>query len=146
MGNKEIIIKNEKAMAELAASFAPTLKQGDVIALSGDLGAGKTSFTRALIHSVLGKDINVPSPTFTLVQMYDFPNFPLYHFDLYRLEDSEEIWALGWEDALNEGVCIVEWPEKAEDYFPQNRIDISIKHNSDNEESRIVTVQERSQD
>ncbi|MAS86552.1 MAG: tRNA (adenosine(37)-N6)-threonylcarbamoyltransferase complex ATPase subunit type 1 TsaE [Micavibrio sp.] len=127
MENKEIIIEDEKAMADFASQFGADLKAGDVVALSGDLGAGKTSFCRALIQSVLGAEVEVPSPTFSLVQEYEFPICPLYHFDLYRLEDPEELWALGWEEATFNGICLVEWPDKAGSYLPRKHISIRIE-------------------
>lgn len=138
--NKEIIIKDEQMMADFSAEFALTLKNGDVITLTGDLGAGKTSFARALIQSVIGHDIEVPSPTFTLVQTYDFPDFPVYHFDLYRLDTAEDVLEIGWEEALAEGVVIVEWPDRAGIYLPQTRIDITIKFGNAGENSRIISI------
>ena len=136
---KEIIIQDEKAMLELATSFAQDLTAGDIVTLSGDLGAGKTSFCRGLIQSILGQETEVPSPTFALVQEYEFPICPLYHFDLYRLDDPEELWALGWEEALAEGICLIEWPDKAGPHLPGNTIDIVIRK-GDVDETRMVTI------
>lgn len=92
----------------MAANFVATLKIGDVVYMQGDLGAGKTTFVRAAILSILGKDEFVPSPTFTLVQTYD--STPLiWHYDLYRLQDPEEVLELGMEEAFEQGITFVEW-------------------------------------
>ena len=88
-----------KATEDLARRLAPHLKISDVIALHGGLGAGKTTFSRALISALLGQETEVPSPTYTLVQTYDGPSFSIFHFDLYRLEDPSEVFELGWDDA-----------------------------------------------
>lgn len=112
--------------ARFAARLAPLLKAGDVIALEGDLGAGKTTFCRALISALLGEDTEVPSPTYTLVQTYDGPDFPVYHFDLYRLEDPAELDELGWEETVD-GLALVEWPDKAGTRLPAWRLEISLK-------------------
>ena len=136
---EEIVVNDEKEMAALAARFGKSLKTGDIVALNGDLGAGKTSFARALIRSELGQETEVPSPTFTLVQTYDFPLCPLYHYDLYRLDDPEEIWALGFGEACMSGICLIEWPEKAGDNLPENHIDITI-HKMDKETQRRIVI------
>ena len=110
----------------LAERLAPYLKAGHVIALKGDLGAGKTTFSRALVSALLGAPTEVPSPTFTLVQTYEGPNFPIYHFDLYRLEDPAELDELGWDDTLD-GLSLIEWPGKAGARLPIWRMTISIE-------------------
>lgn len=109
------------ATEALAARLAPRLKAGDALLLRGDLGAGKTAFARALVRA-LGIGGDVPSPTFTLVQTYDGPHFPIAHFDLYRLKTPEEIEEIGFDDALAEGLVLVEWPEKAESYMPRHAL------------------------
>ncbi|MEN0079597.1 MAG: tRNA (adenosine(37)-N6)-threonylcarbamoyltransferase complex ATPase subunit type 1 TsaE [Pseudomonadota bacterium] len=114
------------ATQALARRLAPHLKAGQVIALEGGLGAGKTTFCRALVSAILGAPTDVPSPTYTLVQTYDGPDFPIYHFDLYRLEDPAELDEIGWEDTLD-GVTLVEWPGKAETRLPAWRMTISIE-------------------
>jgi tRNA threonylcarbamoyl adenosine modification protein YjeE len=100
------------ATESLARKLAPLLRHGDVLAFQGDLGAGKTTFARALLQA-LGVAGEVPSPTFTLVQIYDTPVFPVHHFDLYRLKDPSELDELGWDEALAAGVALIEWPERA---------------------------------
>lgn len=106
-----MILADESATAALAAAFAPHLRAGDVIALSGGLGVGKTTFARALI-AALGHDGEVPSPSFAIVQPYDHLSPPLWHADLYRIEDPSELDELGL-DAIDDGVLLVEWPEHA---------------------------------
>ncbi|HBM90472.1 MAG TPA: tRNA (adenosine(37)-N6)-threonylcarbamoyltransferase complex ATPase subunit type 1 TsaE [Rhodospirillaceae bacterium] len=100
-----------------AQKIAKLLKKGDVLLLSGDLGAGKTVFARALIEA-LGVTGEIPSPTFTLVQSYELPTMTLFHFDLYRLKTPQEIEETGFDEALADGATLVEWPEKAEIYMP----------------------------
>ncbi len=112
-------------MAALAAKLAGIAEPGDVIALIGDLGAGKTSFARAFV-AAKGGDGEVPSPTFTLVQLYEFAGGDVYHFDLYRLEEAEEIFELGIEDAMSDGISLIEWPDRMGAYLPFERIDIVL--------------------
>ena len=100
----------------LGAWLATHLKRGDVIALHGDLAAGKTTLVRGLIQALLGPDEEVPSPTYTLVQMYEAPDFPVWHFDLYRLENPAGVHELGW-DETRDGVALIEWPERAGGHF-----------------------------
>ena len=129
------------ATEALAATFAARLAPGDIIALTGDLGAGKTVFARALILS-LGRACgieHVPSPTFTLVQLYELSDFTLYHFDLYRLEEPEEVWEIGIEDAFAGGVSVIEWAERIEHLLPMQHIRIDLAFGSD-ETARIATV------
>ena len=107
-----ISLANEAATARLAHRLAPYLRAGDAVMLQGDLGAGKTSLARALIRCLAEEAIEVPSPTFTLVQLYDVPQGTLWHFDLYRLKQPEDVYELGWEEALAEAIVVVEWPER----------------------------------
>lgn len=105
------------ATQALARRIAPTLEKGSVVALKGPLGAGKTEFARALLRE-LGIKGDVPSPTFTLLQVYEAQGLVISHFDLYRLKSSLELDELGWDDALADGVTLVEWPERAEGRLP----------------------------
>ena len=114
----------------LAAKLAALAVPGDVIALIGDLGAGKTAFARAFI-AARGGDGEVPSPTFTLVQLYEFPEGDVYHFDLYRIEEAEEIFELGIEDAMSEGISLIEWPDRMGAYLPFERLDIILSMGED---------------
>ena len=113
------------ATEALAAIIAPHLRQGDVVALTGDLGVGKTAFARALLQA-MGVKGDVPSPTFTLVQTYEVKGLSVAHFDLYRLKAADELDELGWDDALTDGVTLVEWPERAGGRLPTNRLTLSF--------------------
>lgn len=115
----------------LAENLSQVVLKGDVFALKGDLGAGKTTFTRFLIQALMGSETHVPSPTFTLVQTYESRNFEIWHFDLYRLKSPEEILELGIEDALLRGVSLIEWPEKMGSYLPQNCLKITFELHDD---------------
>ena len=121
---------NETATERLAARLAIRMnsggRPGDVIALEGDLGAGKTTFARAFIRALAGDDIEVPSPTFTLVQSYDTPAGPVFHFDLYRLAAPEEAWEIGIEDAFAEGISLIEWPGRLGALMPPHRLSIRL--------------------
>jgi tRNA threonylcarbamoyladenosine biosynthesis protein TsaE len=114
-------------LVTLAKPLSRALRPGDVVALWGDLGVGKTTFTRVLIQTLVGKAIDVPSPTFTLVQVYECPPGEVWHCDLYRLKDPEEVFELGLEDAFHQAICLIEWPERLENLLPQRRIDITFK-------------------
>jgi tRNA threonylcarbamoyladenosine biosynthesis protein TsaE len=131
-----IELADEAATAALARRLAPHLKPGDVVALRGDLGAGKTSFARALIRALSGADgaeREVPSPTFTLVQSYDTPAGRLHHFDLYRVQSPDELTEIGWDEALADGIVLVEWPERAGSLLPRYRLDIALAFGADSE-------------
>ena len=122
-----IHLADEAATASLAATIARAGRPGDVIALSGDLGAGKTSFARAFIRALGRGDEDVPSPTFTLVQTYELPAATIWHFDLYRLERADDVLELGFEDAAAEGgIVLVEWPDRAGGLLPRDRLDLSL--------------------
>lgn len=120
-----IELRDEAATDALAARLAAVARPGDVIALQGELGAGKTRFARAFI-AARGGDEAVPSPTFTLVQSYDLPGVTVWHFDLYRLRAAEEAWELGIEDAFRDGISLIEWPERLGILLPRRRLLISL--------------------
>jgi len=117
---------NEEQTAEIAQNIAKTARSGDVFCLHGTLGAGKTSFCRSFIRALVGSDVTVPSPTFTLVQTYDTQEQSIWHFDLYRLEYPDEIYEIGWEEALSDNICLIEWPDKAGTFIPDYAIHIHI--------------------
>jgi tRNA threonylcarbamoyladenosine biosynthesis protein TsaE len=119
-------LPDESATNELARRLAPFLKAGDLVALHGDLGAGKTAFARALIRALAGADEEVPSPTFTLVQSYDSPIGRIYHFDLYRVTSPDELTEIGWDEAMADGLVLVEWPERAGALLPAVRIEVDL--------------------
>ena len=130
---KVFLSSSEKQTAEIAEKIAKKAKKGDVFALYGTLGVGKSVFSRAFIKALTNAE-EVPSPTFTLVQIYDAPNFEIYHFDLYRLKSEEEVFELGFEEAVYEGVCLIEWPEKAGHCLPKDIFKVMIKAKEDTRE------------
>ena len=122
-----VTIPNEAALAAFMTDIAGALEPGDLVTLSGDLGAGKTTFARALIRYLAGDDtVEVPSPTFTFVQTYDLPRFPLVHADLYRLSGTAELAELGFDDLPDGAVVLLEWPDRAAGFLPPNRFDITF--------------------
>lgn len=127
------------ATARLAAALAHLLRAGDLVALEGDLGAGKTAFARALIRELTKSDEEVPSPTFTLVQTYEAAEFDIWHFDLYRMKKPEDAFELGIEDALAEGVTLIEWPDRLGPWLPRDRLTVAIAFGAD-ENERIATL------
>jgi tRNA threonylcarbamoyladenosine biosynthesis protein TsaE len=114
-------LPDESATERLGATLAERLRVGDVVGLTGDLGAGKTTLARAIIRAAAGdRELIVPSPTFTLVEVYETPRGAFWHFDLYRLEAAEQVYELGWEEALAEGIALVEWPERLGELLPKH--------------------------
>ena len=129
----------EAHLALVAEVLALKLRRGDVIALRGDLGAGKTTFARALIRALLGDpDAEVASPTFPLVQAYDTPRMAVAHFDLYRLNGPDDLEEIGFADAMAEGLTLVEWPERAETALPAERIEIAFAAGRDADHRHVV--------
>lgn len=135
----EIEIPDIAATEALAQRLAPLLRSGDIVTLSGDLGAGKTAFSRALIRTLSQPDTEVPSPTFTLVQTYDVSGFEIWHFDLYRLGTPEDAFELDIEEAFATGVSLIEWPERLGNYMPQTRLEIRFSF-GDTSSSRHVKI------
>ena len=122
-----IISKSESETIAAAKTLAPTINPGNIILLNGTLGAGKTVFARALIRALCNNDsLEVLSPTFTLLQTYENDEGEIHHYDLYRLEDPEEILQIGWEDSLAQAITIVEWPERLGPHKPTEALDITI--------------------
>lgn len=128
---QEIIIHSEDSMAEFAHNFASSLKRGDVVVFKGGLGAGKSFVCRHIIQYLMQKKVNVISPTFNLLQIYERDDYSIYHYDLYRLKNFEEVFELGIEDALTNNICLIEWPEIIESILPKDTIYIDLEILSD---------------
>ena len=123
-----VTLADEASTIRLGEDLALALRPGDCVALSGDLGAGKSTLARALLRAMADDEtLEVPSPTFTLVQSYDL-RIPVAHFDLYRLGDGSELDELGLDEALAIGIALVEWPEMAEDFLPADRLTLRLEH------------------
>ncbi|WP_372610229.1 tRNA (adenosine(37)-N6)-threonylcarbamoyltransferase complex ATPase subunit type 1 TsaE [Aquicoccus sp.] len=122
----QITLTSHDATARLAAALAPILGAGDTLLLSGGIGAGKTHFARALIQSLLPEPEDVPSPTFTLVQVYDTPDFEIWHSDLYRLSHADEVVELGLPDAFETALCLVEWPDRLGNLAPRSALSLDF--------------------
>ncbi len=136
----EYLSHSEQETEALGAALAEKLGPGDVVAYRGDLGAGKTAFTRGLARG-LGCTGRVTSPTFTIVNEYE-GRVPLFHFDLYRLGDEEELWDIGWEDYLGRGgVCAVEWSESCPGAIPPEAVTVTIRRCPENENWRRITAE-----
>lgn len=132
------ITKNEKETEELGAKFAKNLPGGTVIAMYGDLGAGKTAFVRGMAKG-MGLTCRVTSPTFTIVNEY-LGDRELIHFDMYRLQSADELFDIGWEDYLSRGaICAVEWSENVRDAFTGDEITLTIEKLDDN--TRKITIE-----
>lgn len=115
-----------EALARFGGALAARLRAGDAVCLSGPLGAGKSTLARGLIRALTTPDEEVPSPTFTLVQLYAGRDLPLAHFDLYRLKSADEVYELGLDEALDLGIAVIEWPERLGNALPPDRLDIEI--------------------
>jgi tRNA threonylcarbamoyladenosine biosynthesis protein TsaE len=114
-------LPDERATDQLGATLAARLRIGDVVGLKGELGAGKTTLARAILRAASGDpNLIVPSPTFTLVEVYETSRGSFWHFDLYRLETPEQVFELGWEEALAQGISIIEWPERLGPLLPKH--------------------------
>lgn len=123
---RAVELPDQRATASLAATVAAVSEVGDVIALKGELGVGKTTFARAFIRA-RGIGDEVPSPTFTLVQVYEAPAASIWHFDLYRLRSPDEAWELGIEDAFADAISLIEWPERLGSLLPESRLEIALE-------------------
>ena len=131
-----VSIANEAELLALGAALIPQLSAGQTVCLIGGLGAGKTTLVRGMIQSVLG-DIDDPSPTYTLGQTYEMPEFELWHCDMYRLDRPEDGYELGLIDAFEEAVCLIEWPDKLGELIPDDAMRIEIAFDG---EGRKVTL------
>ena len=139
---KNFIFKSnsENDTKQFAKQFASKLTKGDVLVLSGDLGSGKTKFTEGFL-SYFDLENEISSPTFTIVNEYQKNDINIYHFDVYRLEDSSEFYAIGGEEYFEKGICIIEWGELIEDALPKEYIKINFSRSFENENERILEIQ-----
>ncbi|MBB3809667.1 tRNA (adenosine(37)-N6)-threonylcarbamoyltransferase complex ATPase subunit type 1 TsaE [Pseudochelatococcus contaminans] len=136
-----IRLGDQSATEHLAAVLAREARAGDVITLSGDLGAGKTTFARAFVRAFVGDSkLDVPSPTFTLMQIYECPRGNVVHADLYRIHDPLELDELGWDEAIDGAVVLVEWPDRAGDCLGGNRLDINMRLVPGADDERIAVI------
>jgi tRNA threonylcarbamoyladenosine biosynthesis protein TsaE len=126
----ELHLDTPEDVERLGAAVARLLRPGDALLLWGDLGAGKSTLARGLVRALTTPDEEVPSPTFTLVQTYEGPEFPVAHFDLYRLSGPDEVFELGFDEALDEGAAVVEWPQRLGARLPHDRLDIELRRSS----------------
>ncbi len=126
---------------KVAAEFARGLKGGEVIAMYGDLGAGKTAFVRGMARA-LGIQDHITSPTFTILNVYEGGRLPLYHFDVYRIADPDEMYEIGYEDYIgSDGVAVIEWAELIDDILPDEYIRIDIRRDSlDDDDHREISI------
>ena len=142
MTNNELkyISKNEQDTINFAIKIAKTLTKHDVIILNGDLGSGKTKFTEGLLTYFNIKD-DISSPTFNIVNEYSTSSFPIFHFDVYRLNSANEFYELGGTEYFDQGLCIIEWGDFIKEYLPNNYIQIDFERNYENQENtRIITI------
>lgn len=130
---------NSEETMNFAFNLASNLNVGDVVVLSGELGAGKTKFTEGFLK-FFGLDDEISSPTFSIVNEYKKDNLNIYHFDVYRLEDVDEFYAIGGEEYFSSGICIIEWGEIIEDALPQNCIRIYFEKDLSDENIRYLKV------
>ena len=140
---KEVFLTNSSEETEsVAVRFARTIDKSnsEFIAMYGDLGVGKTAFVRGLA-SVLAPGARVKSPTFTIVNEYKGEGLPLYHFDVYRISDDDELYAMGFDDYIKKGICVVEWSENIPDSIPHDAYRVTIERVPDNVDSRKITIE-----
>ncbi len=121
---------------KIGNNLAKLLNKGDVVVLSGDLGAGKTKFVEGFLHN-FGLQDEISSPTFNIINEYISSDNNIYHFDVYRLEDSDEFYAIGGEEYFEKGICLIEWGELISDVLPKDYIHVTINKDSNNEDLRI---------
>ena len=131
---------NSSETMKFASELASTLHVGDVVVLSGELGAGKTKFTEGFLK-YFGLDNQISSPTFSIVNEYKKDNIHIYHFDVYRLEDSSEFYEIGGDEYYENGICIIEWGEIIEEALPNNYIKITFEKDISDENLRYLKIE-----
>lgn len=137
----EFISHSEEDTIKFAKDFASKLDNHSIIVLSGDLGSGKTKFTEGVL-TYFGLEDEISSPTFTIVNEYNKDNIKIFHFDLYRLSDVDEFYAMGGEEYLQNGICIFEWGEMIEDILPKGYIKVSFSRDLDNLDLRKLKIEQ----
>lgn len=136
----KLVSHSENETKEIAKKIAKELKNGDVIILSGDLGSGKTKFTEGFL-SYYGLESEISSPTFTIVNEYKKGDINIYHFDVYRIEELDEFYAIGGEEYFAKGICVIEWGEIIEQIVPKEHIKITFERNFENENVRTLNIE-----
>lgn len=136
---EKYITNSEEETKAFAREFAKKLKCGDIVILSGDLGSGKTKFVEGVLENFNLQD-EISSPTFTIVNEYKNEQATIYHFDVYRLEDADEFYAIGGEEYFENGICLIEWGEMIEDILPKGYIKIEFSRDLDNENRREIKI------
>lgn len=139
MKQLKITTNNEKETLNFGKKLGSFLKKGDTIVLSGDLGSGKTKLTEGIL-TYYGLEDEISSPTFTIVNEYIKDDIKLFHFDVYRLEDSSEFYAIGGEEYFENGICIIEWGEIIEDALPKEYIHIRFERDESDDNLRILNI------
>lgn len=134
------IAKNEQDTINFAEKFAKNLKIGDIVVLTGELGSGKTKFVQGVLKH-FGIENEISSPTFTIVNEYNADDVNIYHFDVYRLEDSDEFYAMGGDEYFSNGICLIEWGEMIEDILPKPYTKITFSKNNDDVNYRELKIE-----
>ena len=137
----ELISNSEEETKQIGRKIASKLKKGDIVVLSGDLGSGKTKFTEGVL-SYFNKQDEISSPTFTIVNEYETEKDMIYHFDVYRLDDIDEFYAIGGEEYFDKGICLIEWGEMIEEILPKSYLKIKFERNFENETTRKMIFEE----
>lgn len=135
----KVVTNSEFETIELGKTIGAELQKGMVIVLTGDLGSGKTKLTEGIL-TYFGLENEISSPTFTIVNEYNTPKFDIYHFDVYRLEDSDEFYAIGGDEYFEKGVCIIEWGELISDVLPKEYVKINFSRDLENENKRNIEI------
>ena len=136
------ISKNEKDTINFAKDFASKLNKGDIIVLSGELGSGKTKFVQGVLE-YFGLADEISSPTFTIVNEYIRDDTNIYHFDVYRLADTDEFYAMGGDEYFQNGICLIEWDEIIESILPEHYTKITFKKNNDDVDYRELLIERK---
>lgn len=140
MSSFQFISKSEQSTKNFAKALASQLKSKDIIVLTGNLGSGKTKFTEGIL-TYFGLENEISSPTFTIVNEYNKDDINIYHFDIYRLEDSSEFYEIGGDEYFENGICIIEWGELIEDALPKDYLHITFDKDENDENIRILNIE-----